>query len=67
MTDELSHILHKQRQLTQLVRETCISVAITYFEDARTDGMCAEGAWEVAIAAMRKIDLEKIVQQLEED
>lgn len=32
---------------------TCLQVAQTAYESARTDGLCHEGAWECALTAAR--------------
>ena len=31
------------------------------YEDAAMQGLCSEGAWEVAVAAMRQADLRQIL------
>jgi hypothetical protein len=39
------------------VRERLVQCALEAYEDALARGLCAEGAWEVAIGAMRKLEL----------
>jgi hypothetical protein len=39
------------------VRERLVQCALEAYEDALARGLCAEGAWEAAIGAMRKLDL----------
>jgi hypothetical protein len=39
------------------VREHLLRCALEAYEDALARGLCAEGAWEVAIGAMRKLEL----------
>lgn len=54
----------QQRDTTRLaeaVRRACIEAAAEAYEQAREDGLCAEGAWEVAIAAILGLDLKPIL------
>jgi hypothetical protein len=49
------------RQLSERVRAELIRIALKAYEDAALQGLCAEGAWEVAVAAMRAVDLATIL------
>jgi hypothetical protein len=42
------------------VRQACIQVAIDAYEDAAMRGLCQAGRWEVAVAAMRGLDLHSL-------
>jgi hypothetical protein len=42
------------------VRTALIDAALTAYEDAAIRGVCADGAWEVAVTAMRTLDLSRI-------
>lgn len=44
-------------QLAERIREACIAAALNGYEDAAMSGLCSEGALEVAISAMRRIDI----------
>ncbi len=35
--------------------EVWLTVALVAYEQARTDGLCSEGAWECALAAARSV------------
>lgn len=35
--------------------EAWLTVALAAYEQARTDGLCSEGAWECALAAARSV------------
>lgn len=59
-------ISESKHRLAQLVRDACLSTAITHFEDARVDGLCCEGAWEAAIEAIRAMNVEGLINQLED-
>jgi hypothetical protein len=40
-----------------------VRAALTAYEDASLRGLCAEGAWEVAIGAMRGLDLTPLLNK----
>jgi hypothetical protein len=44
------------------VRAACIQAALDAYETAAADGLCAEGAWECAVEAMRRLDLASLIQ-----
>lgn len=48
------------RLLAEAVRDACVQVALSAYEDAGLQGLCAEGRWECAIGAIHGIDLEAI-------
>jgi hypothetical protein len=47
--------------LAARVREACIEAALAGYEDAAMSGLCGEGALEVAISAMRRLDLAAVL------
>jgi hypothetical protein len=42
------------------IRTALIQAALDGYERAALSGLCAEGAWEAAIAAMRRLDLDAV-------
>lgn len=53
---------HEQRlALVEAVREACIQAALDGYEEASISGLCGEGALEVAISAMRRLEPEALV------
>jgi|GEM_PF-2552867 len=46
-----------RRALAEVVRRACLSAAAEAYERAREDGLCADGAWEAAMAAVQALDL----------
>ena len=54
----------RERRIAEAVRAACVAVAEASYEHATADGLCDEGAWEVAIDAMRSIDIEAIVRKV---
>ncbi len=43
--------------LIEAVRAACLNAALAAYEDAGIRGLCAEGRWEAALAAIRHADL----------
>jgi len=43
--------------LAEAVRAACIKVALLAYDDAGTSGLCPDGRWECALAAIRHLDL----------
>jgi hypothetical protein len=55
MADEVK--LVDLRKLVDQVRAACVEAALNAHEDAAANGLCAEGAWECAVDAMRHLDV----------
>ena len=49
--------------LAEQVRAAVLGAALAAYEDAGMRGVCAEGAWEAALGAMRTLDLSRLVNQ----
>lgn len=47
----------ERQRLAERVRAALVRAALDAYEDAAVRGLCCEGAWEVAVAAMRGLDL----------
>ena len=47
----------------QSVRAACLDAAIQAYEDAGIRGLCADGRWEAALAAIRQLDLCKALER----
>jgi hypothetical protein len=43
--------------LAESVRAACLNAAVLAYEDAGIRGLCAEGRWEAAVAAIGQVDL----------
>lgn len=50
-------------ELAEQVRAALVEIALSAYEEAGVRGLCAEGAWEVAVGAMRSLDLSRIVAE----
>ena len=45
------------RQIAEMVRDACLRAARDAYEEAGFSGLCADGRWECAVAALRRLDL----------
>ena len=45
------------------VRAACLDAAIEAYEDAGIRGLCVEGRWEAAVAAIRQLDLSAVLDR----
>lgn len=50
-----------KRRIAEATRRACIEAALAGYESAAISGLCHEGAWENAISAIRRLDLEDII------
>ena len=50
-------------QIAKVTRDACVEAALLAYEDAGIRGLCAEGRWEVALDAIRGVDLKSIVDR----
>lgn len=44
-------------EIAEQVRRALIERALAAYDDAALQGLCCEGAWEAAVAAMRRFDV----------
>ena len=51
-------------EIASAVREACLKVALDAYENAQMDGLCHEGAWEVAVGAIQALDVERVVRSI---
>ena len=49
--------------LAKRIREKCVEAILQAYEDAGLQGLCAEGRWEVAVGALRTLDLTPVLRQ----
>jgi hypothetical protein len=51
------------QRLAEQIRGALVRAALMAYEDAALRGLCCEGAWEVAVDAMRDLDLSRVTAQ----
>jgi hypothetical protein len=53
------------QKIAEAVRRACVEAALAAYEDAQVRGLCREGAWEVAIEAVRSLDIASVIAAAE--
>ncbi len=48
-------------RVAEAVRAACVVAAERAYEDGGTSGLCAAGRWELAVGAMRELNLQLIL------
>jgi hypothetical protein len=49
--------------LAKRVRDACLEALIQAYEDAGVQGLCAEGRWEVAVGALKTVELAPLLRE----
>ena len=49
--------------VAEAVRAACVDAALAAYEDAGIRGLCEEGRWEAALAAIRRLDLSAVLER----
>ena len=49
------------RQIAEATRRALLEAALDAYEEAGLSGLCAEGRWEVAIGAIRNLDVGPVI------
>jgi hypothetical protein len=52
------------RAVAEKIRAAYLETALTSYEDAAANGLCAEGAWECAVDSMRHLEITDLLQLL---
>lgn len=48
--------------LAERIRQACLQQAIDAYEQAGISGLCGEGRWEIALDAIRQLDVAKLIK-----
>lgn len=56
---------HKIR-VAEAIKGACLKAAIEAYQDAKMSGLCQEGAWEVALDAIKSLEVEMVLRTLPE-
>ncbi len=51
----------ENKPLAEAVRDACLEAALRAYEDAGIAGLCAEGRWELAVQAIRELDIDTLL------
>lgn len=58
------NVENRMRDVAEAVRRASVEAAEGAYEDAGIRGLCAEGRWEIALEAIRRVDLEAVVRDV---
>lgn len=58
--------MDEAQAIAEMVRQACIEAALRAYEEGGISGLCAEGRWELAIDAMRSLDLGDVLENRED-
>jgi len=53
--------MDKTTRIAETVRRACLEAAQDAYEQAGISGLCGEGRWEVALDAIRQLDIARLV------
>ncbi len=51
------------RELARAVRDACVEALTRAYEEASISGLCAEGAWEVALGQLRGLEADELLRR----
>ena len=54
-----------QFEVFEAIRAACLDAACKAYEDAGISGLCGEGRWEMAIPAIRNLDVQAVLDSVE--
>jgi len=52
--------------LAKRIRDVCVEAALQAYDDAGLQGLCAEGRWEVAVGALKTLDLTPLLREFQQ-
>ena len=56
-----------EQKFAETVRQACLKAAVEAYENAGMSGLCAEGRWELAVQAIRELDLGAVLDGRDDD
>jgi hypothetical protein len=60
-------VMRNELQLANTVREACLIAAQEAYENAGMSGLCGEGRWELAMQAIKTLDLGRLICRASND
>ena len=52
--------------LAKRIRDACLEALLQAYEDAGVQGLCAEGCWEVAVGALKTVELAPLLREFKQ-
>lgn len=64
--DAIEDYLNQQKKMriAEAMKAACLKAALEAYEDAKIRGLCEEGAWDVAIDALKSVDVKEVLKSL---
>ena len=59
--------MSNQLEMAEKIRDACMRAALAAHEDAGISGLCMEGRWEIAMQAIRTLDLGSVLEQVQRE
>lgn len=50
--------------LAEAVKAACLQAALASYQHAKMSGLCHEGAWDLAVDAIKALDVEAVLRDL---
>ncbi len=54
----------EQLQIARAVKEACLQAALESYEHAKMSGLCHEGAWDLAMDALKSLDVTRVIESI---
>lgn len=54
--------MDNQLVLAERIRQACLQAALDAYEQAGISGLCGEGRWEIALDAIRQLDVAGLIE-----
>lgn len=52
--------------LAKRIRDACLEAVLQAYENAGVQGLCAEGRWEVAVGALKTVELAPLLREFKQ-
>ena len=57
-------IPEEKQRIAEAVKGACLKAALEAYQNAQISGLCREGAWDLAVDAMRSLNIEEVLNTL---
>ena len=57
--------IDRDHRVAEATRAACVAAAQASYERAAADGLCDEGAWEAAIDAVRSLNVDTVLHEVQ--
>lgn len=57
-------LMLRSHRVATAVKAACLQEAIAAYQQGKLSGLCQEGAWDLALDAIRSLDVDKVLETL---